>query len=223
MTVRVICDFDGTIAEKDMIAAIMRRFVPVQAEPIIQAVQTGEKAIRDGVEEMFRLIPSDRYDDVVEFATENTVVRPGFPEFIHRCGQLGWKVAVVSGGFDFFVHPVIHSLSTPVDIFCNRIDSSGPFLRVVWAVSCDDVCEGGCGLCKPSVMRQLKDDEATRFIVIGDGVTDFKAAREGDYVFARARLLELVRDQDLPASPFDTFYDIEREIADGGSPLYENI
>ncbi|EPZ53235.1 MtnX-like HAD-IB family phosphatase [Alicyclobacillus acidoterrestris] len=222
MNVRVICDFDGTIAEKDMIATIMREFVPDEAEPIIQAVYRGEKTVRAGVEEMFQLLPSARFEEIAAFARRNTVVRPGFQEFIHSCGQLGWKVAIVSGGFDFFVHPVIHSLSTPVDIYCNQLDLSGPRCRVKWGVLCDDACTGDCGLCKPSVMRQLADGQ-TRFIVVGDGVTDFKAALEADYVFARARLLDLVRDQALPASPFDTFYDIVDVIEDGGSNLYAHL
>ncbi|MFB5190526.1 MtnX-like HAD-IB family phosphatase [Alicyclobacillus fastidiosus] len=218
----VICDFDGTIAEKDMIAAIMREFVPREAEPIIQDVYRGNKSIRVGVEEMFRLLPSARFEDVAAFAKANTIVRPGFQQFIHTCGQLGWKVAVVSGGFDFFVHPVIHSLSTAVDIYCNRLNLTGPRCEVEWAVSCDATCEGGCGLCKPSVMRSL-DDGQTSFIVIGDGVTDFKAAQEANYVFARASLLELVRERGIPASPFDTFYDVDDVIQDGGSSLYDYI
>lgn len=222
MTVQVICDFDGTIAERDMISAIMREFAPRETAPLIEAVQAGQMSVKVGVEAMFRCIPSKRYEDVVQFARLHTVLRSGFHEFIHSCGQLGWKVAVVSGGFDFFVDPVIHNLSTPVDSYCNRIDHADSHLQVVWSVPCDDTCDGGCGLCKPSVMRRLQENE-TRFVVIGDGVTDFKAARLADYVFARDKLLDLVRAASIPASPFETFFDIEDAIADGGHQIYANV
>lgn len=222
MTVQVICDFDGTIAERDMIVAIMREFCYDRAAPFIEAVQSGQMSVKAGVEAMFRCIPSEQMNDVIAFAKSNTVVRPGFHEFIHRCGQLGWHIAVVSGGFDFFVHPVIHNLSTHVDSYCNRIDSTGAHLNVVWAVACDATCDGGCGLCKPTVMRQLQTED-TKFVVIGDGVTDFKAARMADYVFARHHLQNLVQDAAIPSSSFETFFDIERSIRDGGHPIHAHL
>lgn len=222
MTVQVICDFDGTIAERDMIQAIMQAFVPEETEDIIRSVQAGALSVRDGVEAMFGSIPSSKYDEVVAFARAQTVIREGFPQFIHTCGQLGWSIAVVSGGFDFFVDPVIHNLSTPVDCFRNRIDATGPFLRVEWAVPCDEVCEGGCGLCKPTVMRQLGHGMG-KFVVIGDGVTDFKAARLADFVFARSRLLDLAMQADIPVAPFETFYEIDEAIRDRRHSLYDHI
>lgn len=222
MTVQVICDFDGTIAEKDMIAAIMRHFVYEETAPLIEDVYAGRLSVRDGVERMFSTIPSEKYQEVVDFAVRNTVVRPGFEQFIHSCGQLGWKVAIVSGGFDFFVHPVIHKLSTPVDIYCNHLNTDRPYMQVEWALPCDDRCEGGCGLCKPSVMRS-RADAGAKFIVIGDGVTDFKAAREADYVYARAKLLEIAVEQQMPVTAFDTFYDITKHIEDRGAQLYAYI
>lgn len=222
MTVRIICDFDGTIAEQDMITSIMRAFVPTESAPLIAAVQAGELSVRKGVEQMFALIPAEKYPQVVTFAQAHTVVRAGFEAFIHRCSELGWPVTVVSGGFDFFVEPVIQQLSTPVDVYCNQIEHNGSHLAVRWTVDCDAACEGGCGLCKPSVMRQLQAG-GTKFVVIGDGVTDFKAAQAADYVFARASLLDLVRRRQMPASSFETFYDVIQVIDDGGSELYAHI
>lgn len=222
MKVQVICDFDGTISERDMISAIMEAFVPEQSRPIIDRVQAGELSVRTGVEAMFSLIPSHLYDDVVAFARSHTMVREGFPQFIHTCGKLKWKVAVVSGGFNFFVDPVIHNVSTDVHIYRNRIDATGPFLRVEWGLVCDADCEGGCGLCKPSVIRRLCKDD-TSVVVIGDGVTDFKAARMADYVFARASLLRMVVEEGIPNAPFETFDDIARAMLDKEAPLYGYI
>lgn len=218
MTVQVICDFDGTIAESDMISAIIRKFAPGSGEPLIQAVLAGRISIKEGVESMFGLLPSSLYDDVVDFARSHTIVRKGFESFIHSCGQLSWDVAIVSGGFDFFVHPVIHSLFTPVDIYCNRVLHDGDWMRVSWGFICDEQCDGKCGLCKPSVMRELGQGD-TQFVVIGDGVTDFKAAKLADYVFARSSLLNLVQSASISFSAFDTFYDIVREMEDRGSAV----
>lgn len=201
-----------------MISAIMREFAPEATEPLIQAVLSRRMSVKSGVERMFQQLPANLYETIVDFAQSHTVVRPGFESFIHSCGQLSWNVAVVSGGFDFFVHPVINRLSTPVDIYCNTIDCTSDKMRVRWGFLCDDTCDGQCGLCKPSVMRHLASNR-TKFMVIGDGVTDFKAARLADYVFARSSLLDLVRTQSVPFSAFDTFYDIQAEIEDRRSAV----
>lgn len=171
---------------------------------------------------MFALIPSHRYRDIVDFAQRHTVIREGFPQFIHTCGQLGWKIAVVSGGFDFFVDPVIHSVSTDIAVYRNRIDASGPVLRVEWGLPCDGDCEGGCGLCKPSVIRQLcGGGEAV--VAIGDGVTDFKVARMADYVFARSRLLDMVQEEGIPHAEFHTFHDIVDAMTDKEAPVHAYV
>lgn len=223
VTVRVICDFDGTISERDMIVSIMRHFAPEASESIIQAVRAGERSVKDGVEAMFALIPSNQYGAVAAYAQAATAVRRGFPQFIHTCEQLGWKVAIVSGGFDFFVEPVIHNLSTAsVDIYCNRIDASGSHLRVRWSKPCDEACDGGCGLCKPRVIREIAQP-GDRVIAIGDGVTDVKAAKMADFVFARSDLLRLARELGLPHLPFETFDDITAAILDKGSELYAHL
>ncbi|TDY46298.1 2-hydroxy-3-keto-5-methylthiopentenyl-1-phosphate phosphatase [Alicyclobacillus sacchari] len=223
MTVHVICDFDGTISQRDMITAIMERFVPKESRPIIDAVKAGRQTVKEGVEAMFELIPSNHYDEVARYAQEHTQVRRGFPQFIHTCVQLGWKLSVVSGGFDFFVMPVIHKFSTDaVDIYCNHLDTSGPRLRVQWSHPCDQACEGGCGLCKPSVIRQ-RVHSGDGVIVIGDGVTDFKAAKMADFVFARAQLLKLVEERRIPHLPFATFDDIIAAIDDKEGPLHAHI
>ncbi|WP_040288460.1 MtnX-like HAD-IB family phosphatase [Alicyclobacillus hesperidum] len=223
MTVRLICDFDGTISERDMITTIMERFAPEESKPIIEAVKQGRRTVKDGVEAMFQLIPSDQYDEVARFAQDHTRVRHGFPQFIHTCAQLGWKLSVVSGGFDFFVLPVIHKFSTgAVDIYCNHLDTSGHRLHVQWSHPCDPACEGGCGLCKPSVIRELVQP-GDSVIVIGDGVTDFKAAQMADFVFARAQLLALVEERGIPHLPFTTFDDIVAAIDDREASLHAYI
>ncbi|MCL6549103.1 MAG: MtnX-like HAD-IB family phosphatase [Alicyclobacillus sp.] len=194
-----------------MIARIMMAFAPEEAAPLIEEVTARRMTVREGVERMFQLIPSERFPEVVRFARDHTRIRDGFGEFVSLCAQRGWLLAVVSGGFDFFVRPALAPFGDQVQVFCNEIDATGPRLRVVWSHPCDELCSGGCGLCKPAVMRRF-EGEVARSVVIGDGVTDMQAAQLADWVFARDQLLAECRRTGLAHTPFETFHDIVREL-----------
>jgi 2-hydroxy-3-keto-5-methylthiopentenyl-1-phosphate phosphatase len=96
------------------------------------------------------------------------------------------------------------------------LDTDGEFLKVRWTTPCDAECDGGCGLCKPTVIRSTSSTKRSagtnpsrdRIIVIGDGVTDLKAASMADYVFARDKLLAACVDRGIRHTPFETFADI---------------
>ncbi|WP_026962183.1 MtnX-like HAD-IB family phosphatase [Alicyclobacillus herbarius] len=216
------CDFDGTIAERDMIGAIVQEFLPQTGQAIVDKVNAGEWSVRRGVEAMFGQIPSSRMPELETFARQATRVRPGFPAFVEFVQRQGWRLTVVSGGFDFFVHPVVAPFRDSIAVYCNRLDDSDEFLRVVWSVPCDEACTGGCGLCKPTVIRRTRRP-GERIIVIGDGVTDLKQAQLADFVFARDKLLAACQRLDLKHAPFHTFFDIldflqASPCIEGGSP-----
>ncbi|MDQ0189796.1 MtnX-like HAD-IB family phosphatase [Alicyclobacillus cycloheptanicus] len=201
------CDFDGTISENDMIAQIMRRFVPDEAAPLIERVNRRELSIRAGVEAMFALIPSSRFEEVRDFAVHTTRIRAGFDRFVDFAAARSWPITITSGGFDFFVEPAVAPWRDRLTVYCNTLDTTGPNLRVVWPHPCDDACSADCGLCKPTILRKYQgqfDDT----IVIGDGVTDFEAARRADFVYARASLRKECEHHNLPHAPFETFDDI---------------
>ncbi|WDL99436.1 MtnX-like HAD-IB family phosphatase [Alicyclobacillus sp. ALC3] len=208
------CDFDGTISTKDRITAIMREFVPEASASLIERVNHRELSVRAAVEAMFALIPSARFDEVREFVTSTTVIREGFSRFVDYATEHSWPIAVVSGGFDFFVDPAIAPWRDRLTVFYNRIDTSGEYLRTIWPHPCDALCDADCGLCKPTILRSY-EQSVRRSVVIGDGVTDFEAARHADFVYARASLLTECQRHGLPHQAFETFDDIVADLSSG--------
>lgn len=208
------CDFDGTISTKDRITAIMREFVPEESMPLIERVNRREISVHAAVEAMFALIPSARFDEMREFVVSTTVIREGFSRFVDYATELSWPITVVSGGFDFFVDPALLPWRDRLTVFCNRIDASGEHLRTIWPHPCDDFCDADCGLCKPTILRSY-EQFVSRSVVIGDGVTDFEAARHADFVYARASLLSECQRHGLPHQAFETFDDIVADLAAG--------
>lgn len=220
--VSILCDFDGTISIRDMVAAVSLEFAPQGSRALIESIQRQDMTVRDGVTQMFRLIPADKYPDMVRYARERTVLRPGVFALIDYAMKNSWKFSVVSGGFDFFVRPALMPVASFIDIYCNRVRARDGFLDVVWPYGCDDECNGGCGLCKPAILRKNRA-AGYKVVVIGDGITDLKSARLADYVFARGILADRLKDEGISHTTFETFHDIIREWSSSEAEVHQYV
>ena len=208
MTIRILCDFDGTVTEHDNIIALMKEFAPPAAfEPLKKGVLDQSLSIQSGVGQMFRLLPSDRKQDYIDFLEQRAVIRPGFKTLLSFAKSNGIDFAIVSGGIDFFVQPILQELLTDEAIYCNGSDFSGETVRIEWPHTCDAACNNQCGCCKTSITRKLKQD-GDIIVAIGDSVTDFELAKQADHVYARDYLITLCEQHGIAYTPFETFYDI---------------
>lgn len=208
MTIRILCDFDGTVTEHDNIIALMKEFAPPAAfEPLKKGVLDQSLSIQSGVGQMFRLLPSDRKQDYIDFLQQRAVIRPGFKTLLSFAKSNGIDFAIVSGGIDFFVQPILQELLTDEAIYCNGSDFSGETVRIEWPHTCDAACNNQCGCCKTSITRKLKQD-GDIIVAIGDSVTDFELAKQADHVYARDYLITLCKQHGIAYTPFETFYDI---------------
>lgn len=205
----IFCDFDGTVTEKDNIVAIMEEFSPEGWQPIVNDILNETISIREGVGKMFSRIPSDKKEEIIEFVLTRSRIREGFQEFIDYTKSESIPLYIVSGGIDFFVHPVLENKLNPEQVICNSSDFSNDHIKITWPNRCDEHCSNDCGCCKPSVIRRLqshfKDAEK---IVIGDSITDLQASKLADVVFARDYLIEKCEENQIPYTPFETFFDV---------------
>jgi 2-hydroxy-3-keto-5-methylthiopentenyl-1-phosphate phosphatase len=207
----IICDFDGTITETDNIIAIMKKFAPPEWDALKNGVLSQDIPIREGVGKMFQLLPSSLKKEIVEYIVDHAEIRQGFKEFVHYTKEKNIPLYIVSGGIDFFVYPLLEGLIDKDQIYCNKADFTNEMIKIEWPHSCDNTCNNDCGCCKPSLIRQLTN-ENQRKIVIGDSITDLQAAKLADFVIARDLLLEKSKELDLPHKPFTTFYDVMKVL-----------
>jgi len=203
----IICDFDGTITETDNIIAIMKKFAPPEWNALKEGVLSQEISIKEGVGKMFQLLPSSSKAQIVDYILNHAEIRSGFREFVQYTVDKNIPLYIVSGGIDFFVYPLLHGLVQEDQIYCNVANFSHDHIVIEWPNSCDEFCANECGCCKPSLIRQLTQEEQKK-IVIGDSITDLQAAKLADFVIARDLLLNKCKELDLPHQSFTTFYDV---------------
>lgn len=210
MTRKIIfCDFDGTVTEKDNIVAIMEEFAPDGWQQIVNDILHENISIREGVGKLFSRISSDKKEEIIEFVLTRSKIRDGFQEFIDFTKQESIPLYIVSGGIDFFVHPVLKDKLNPEQIICNHSDFSEEQIKITWPNKCDGLCQNDCGCCKPSFIRKV-DNQFSDYqkIVIGDSITDLQASKLADVVFARDYLIEKCEENNIRYTPFETFFDV---------------
>ncbi|PWW05499.1 2-hydroxy-3-keto-5-methylthiopentenyl-1-phosphate phosphatase [Paenibacillus cellulosilyticus] len=204
----IFCDFDGTITVNDNIIAIIKHFNPPGWEQIAQDVLALRKSIRQGVGEMFRMLPTSMKDEVISYGIHNVRIRDGFSELLAYCKENNIEFYVTSGGIDFFVYPVLAPFGIPVEhIYCNGSDFSGERIEITWPNPCDEHCINDCGMCKTTIMRNFPASEYNR-LLIGDSVTDFEGAKQADLVFSRSQLTVKCKELGLLHVEFETFHHI---------------
>lgn len=203
----IFCDFDGTITNNDNIVQIMEEFGPPEAEEIKQQILGQKISIQDGVRQLFSLLPSRKREEIINFVLNDANIRNGFAEFVAYAKEHNIPFYVVSGGIDFFLHPVLEKFGPFEKIYCNKADFSGETIAIHYPYACDDNClSGGCGCCKPSIIRTLSADDSYR-IVIGDSITDLEAAKMADAVLARDYLIKKCEELNIKYTPFTDFHD----------------
>lgn len=211
MTVHILCDFDGTITAEDNIIALMKAFAPPEWHAIKEDVLAQHISIRAGVGQMFHLLPSAEKTAYRDYLVGHIQLRPGFIHFLEEVRQNEWQFDVVSGGMDFFVHPILSGHVDPDHIYCNVADFSAETVRIDWPHACDASCTNDCGCCKPTIARRIVNPD-DRLIVIGDSVTDFEIAKQADFVYARGQLITLCETEGINYYPFETFDEITHHL-----------
>ncbi|MFD0713641.1 2-hydroxy-3-keto-5-methylthiopentenyl-1-phosphate phosphatase [Paenibacillus sp. GCM10027626] len=204
----IFCDFDGTITQNDNIIAIIRHFNPPGWEALVDEIIGERKSIKEGVGELFRLLPVTLKQEMTDFVIGNASIRAGFQELLDYCRKQEIEFYVTSGGIDFFVYPLLAPYGIPQNhIYCNGSDFSGPQVEITWPHACDDHCHNNCGMCKSTIIRRFPKEQYKR-ILIGDSVTDFEGAKLADLVFARSHLTTKCTQLGLPHFEYITFHDV---------------
>lgn len=204
----ILCDFDGTIAVEDVTDVLLERFAHPQWRAFEDQWKAGQLSSRRCMQEQIRLLDVDV--DELNAAIDDIRIDPAFPAFVRAAHRTGWPVCVVSDGLDYAIRRILshHGLGN-LPIYANHLVQNGERgwrLESPWS---SQSCGVDSGTCKCERSR-IAGSDGSRTLLVGDGASDFCAAEHVDFVFAKHRLIEHCRAQNLHHVPIVGFDDATR-------------
>ncbi|KAK9455445.1 HAD-like domain-containing protein [Dipodascopsis uninucleata] len=223
--IAIFSDFDGTIFMQDTGHVLVDKHGcgAEHRQKLDNQIHTGERSFRDVSDEMWGSLKVP-FDESMEAMKEHLVIDPDFIEFHDFCIREGIPFNVISAGLKPVLRGVLneflgHHQSKRIDIISNdaEISEDGSKWKPIWRHDNSLGHDKSVSIkeCRAQLKKHLLGNKSPLIIFIGDGVSDLPAAREADVLFARhgLRLEEYCIEHGIEFIPFDTFADIEREIA----------
>jgi 2-hydroxy-3-keto-5-methylthiopentenyl-1-phosphate phosphatase len=141
------------------------------------------------------------FRDVAALLRREIRVDPAFPAFARACRDRDVPLQVVSSGVASIVRDRLHDFELDdLPIIANEVDPRPEG----WVLHFRDPVSNGTD--KAAIVRAARDD-GRRTVFIGDGRSDYDAARQADVRFAKRGLpLEAyLTERELPFDAYETF------------------
>lgn len=207
MTFRLLCDFDGTIALRDVTDALLAAFAAPGWREIEMRWQAGEIGSGGCMAGQVALLRTDRA--ALDALLDAVAIDPAFPAFVAFCRRMALPLTIVSDGLDYAIDRILarHGI-VDVPVVANHLHFLPDRQFAMTSPHAATECETGAGTCKCHVARLRGASDPV--VLIGDGLSDVCAASTVDMVFAKHRLLDLCRARGIAHQPFLGFDDIPR-------------
>ena len=193
--IQIFCDFDGTITKKDTLNNFLRLYADEKWLEIEAQWENGEIGSRECLTEQMKFVP-DMTEEKLEKFLSSIEIDEYFREFLDLIKEYNIDFYIVSDGFDYFINKVLEKNGIRgLKIFSNRLTfSDGKFLTGFPYNEAD--CSISAGVCKCNIIKKYANVTKPVFY-IGDGVSDFCASKTADVLFAKGRLLEYCKKNNI--------------------------
>lgn len=202
----IVCDFDGTITKKDGLYTFIEKYAKGDWKKIEQDWADGKISSKECLIEEFKLVPELSEELIANFV-KTIEIDEYFKNFYEMTLQKGIDLCIVSDGIDYFINKILkqHGLNN-IKIISNHGEFRGEFFELKFPNDFSG-CKNNAGTCKCKVLSDLKK-EYNKIIYIGDGVSDYCVADKADILYAKSRLLNYCRENNIPYISYNSFDDI---------------
>lgn len=192
----ILCDFDGTIAIEDATDALLERYAHPDWLKLERDWREGRIGSAQCMAGQVALLNASR--DEIDAQLAGLRIDPAFPAFVEAVGAAGVTLRVISDGLDYAIKSILRRYGLEyLPVQANHLVQTGPRSWKLQTPFADAHCRVNSGHCKcASAVRAHNRHQ--RVLLIGDGASDFCAATEADFVFAKHRLIEHCRHADIP-------------------------
>jgi 2-hydroxy-3-keto-5-methylthiopentenyl-1-phosphate phosphatase len=105
-SLRVFCDFDGTVCPADVGAQFLRTYAPGDAERIVGEFMSGDIGAQEYLRRQCAAV-GRMTEEVFDAFADQFTVDSHFPAFVEFCDREGMPVAIVSDGLDRYVQRIL--------------------------------------------------------------------------------------------------------------------
>ncbi len=202
------CDFDGTITVEDVSFLLLDAFADGDWRQLLKEYREGRILVGDFNTRAFAMVKASR-EQLVEYMRRRVLIRPGLPELLASCHHKGFRFVIVSNGLDFYIETILQDQGiNGVEVHAAeaRFNPKGIEARYVGPEG--NVLQDGF----KDAYTRLFLGQGYRVIYIGDGYSDFEAAKLAYKVYAIDSLLSYCKQANLGCATFRDLSDIAREI-----------
>jgi 2-hydroxy-3-keto-5-methylthiopentenyl-1-phosphate phosphatase len=204
----IICDFDGTVTERDVTDLIWDDFYDGDwRADLLPSYDAGETSILEVMGGGYRRVRRSP-EELLGHVRDRVRLRPGFERLAEVAEEHRWDLRVLSCGLEFYIRALLPD-GIPYDCFVGEYGSGW---RVTLPMGVDLVSGEDF---KMHVLAKLRaSHEGKTVVYVGDGRNDFPAARTCDLVFAvrGSTLASLCLETGVPFSEFTHFDEVIRAL-----------
>jgi 2,3-diketo-5-methylthio-1-phosphopentane phosphatase len=206
---RVVCDFDGTIATEDVTDSLLARFADPAWTRFEEDWHAGRIGSRECMASQTALIRATRAE--LDTHLDGIGIDPFFADFAALCRRARIPLTVVSDGLDYAIRRILgrHGLAD-LPVISNRLIVVTDGRYKLGFPNARGDCRAVSGTCKCAVFAAVP--RSRRTILIGDGASDFCAALEADFVFAKGSLLDHCAKHALAHQAFADFGEVRERF-----------
>ncbi|KES10708.1 MULTISPECIES: MtnX-like HAD-IB family phosphatase [Snodgrassella] len=201
----VLCDFDGTISEKDVTDTLLNHFGNAKCALLERQWQEGiigsQECMRQQIANMQASQPE------LDRVLAQIRIDPAFSEFIGFAQSRNLNVHIVSDGLDYAIQSILKRYNLDfLPIFANRLLHNQQRSWKLDFPYANDHCLKASGNCKCQHRRKLTGFQ--KIFYVGDGTSDFCVADKVDMVFAKDKLIDFCQQQRIAYYPIKNFGDV---------------
>ncbi|MDD3124314.1 MAG: MtnX-like HAD-IB family phosphatase [Candidatus Kapabacteria bacterium] len=206
--ISIFCDFDGTIATKDIGNEIV--IACGEFQPWNDLLKAGKMDIKDYWRKVLSTMRLETSPE--EFFREfvKTIdIDANFGMFVAFCRENDIKLSIISDGFKNYILPFLeYNGIDGVKVYANEIEYT-PSGLIPHYYGASDGCECMCASCKRNtILSTTPPDDIIAYI--GDGFSDLCGAEHSDIVFAKQVLSHYCNEKKIPHYNFKNFFDVTR-------------
>jgi 2-hydroxy-3-keto-5-methylthiopentenyl-1-phosphate phosphatase len=203
-SIAVLCDFDGTITHCEVMDRIYQNFASGDCDELAKLWMRGEISTPQEIQGCFATIHATRKE--MEAALDTIPFDTGFPALLDYCRRQGYPLVIVSDGLQWYIEYILnlHGISV-LTIYANQIEFKPSGFEISFPWYNPETPKRGAS--KPMIIRRYQNS-GSRVVFIGDGLSDVEAVQIADKVYAKGRLLEYCRQNQLPVTGFTDMTDL---------------